>query len=116
MLIRIVTAVVAASVVAGCSSGPGDGYTVAHRAQGNGSGSADLVMPDAGQGQAREALRDYAGTISGVELYYLKVVRSEGADRYVCRARWYRHAASYAAHSDHAAQPDVWPHLDITCP
>ncbi|WP_399559433.1 hypothetical protein [Streptomyces chartreusis] len=116
MLIRIVTAVVAAVALAGCSGGPGDGYTVAHRAQGNGSGSADLVMPGAGQAQARQALRDYAGTISGVELYYLKVVRSEGAGRYVCRARWYRDAAAFRAHTVGESMPGRWPHLAIHCP
>ena len=116
MLIRIVAAVAAAVVLAGCSGGPEGEYTVAHRAQGNGSGSADLVMPDAGQGQAREALRDYAGTVSGVQLYYLKVVRSEGGPGYVCRARWYKDAAAFRAHTVGESMPGRWPHLAIRCP
>lgn len=96
--------------------GTGPGYTIRNKTERTSIGSADLIMPSATKGKARAAIRDYAGRIDGQELYYLKVMRREGAPRYVCRARWYKDAKSYAAYSDHAEQPHAWPHLAMNCP
>jgi hypothetical protein len=112
------TTMLSLAVLAALTScaGQEDGYTVAHRTQRNGSGSADLVLPDADKDRARAAIRDYAAGIEGAELYYVKVVQGEDAGRYVCRARWYRDPAAYAAHSGHTQRPTSWPYLAITCP
>jgi len=117
MRIKVITASlgIAALALTGCA-GQAQGYTVAHRTEQNGTGSVDLILPDATTEQARDAIRDHADGIQGPELYYLKVVHTEDASRYVCRARWYRDATSYDAHSNHTTKPDAWPHLAITCP
>lgn len=100
--------------VSGCSSDRM--YTVAHQAQYNGTGSVDLILPDATRDEARSAIRDYARGIDGPGLYYLKVLRAESDQRYVCRARWYRDAAAFAAHTVDQAAPSQWPHITIVCP
>lgn len=115
MRIRATAVLLAAVALTSCSEQEAT-YTVSRHAEANGTGSVDLVRPDATTTQARDTIREYAASIKGAELYYLKVVTTEDADRYVCRARWYRDATSYDAHSDHAQQPDAWPHLAITCP
>jgi len=116
MRIKAIAAFIATLALASCAAQTEDGYTVANRAQRNGTGSADLVLPDATKSKARDAIREYAAGIKGAELYYLKVVTTEDAARYICRARWYRDATAYDAHSDHIEQPTSWPHLAINCP
>lgn len=81
------------------------------------TGSADLVIPGATKGQARTAIRNHARGIQGAELYYIKVMRSETASRYVCRARWYADPDAYRTRSGSTeAWPDAWPHIAINCP
>jgi hypothetical protein len=115
MRIRAIAAAIAALTLASCTQQT-DGYTVSRRTQQDGTGSVDLVLADATKGEARDAIREYAADLEGAELYYLKVVTAEDADRYVCRARWYRDATAYDAHSDRTEQPTSWPHLAINCP
>jgi Spy/CpxP family protein refolding chaperone len=80
-------------------------------------GSADLIRPGATKTQAQDAIREQAKTLTGYELYYLKVMHSADATRYVCRARWYADPDAYRAHSgSQDAWPDAWPHLAINCP
>ena len=82
-----------------------------------GTGSKDLFIPGATAAQARAAIREYARTIHGADLYYIKVQHSPDAERYVCRARWYADADSYRANSGTTTPwPDSWPHLAINCP
>jgi hypothetical protein len=117
MRIHVTAAAIAAlATLTACSTSQAADYTVANRAQQGGTGSADLILPHADQGQARTAIRDYAGSIHGVDLYYLKVMRSTDATRYVCRARWYRDAQSFQAHAAGQAVPSIWPHLAVNCP
>lgn len=111
----IAAATLAVLTLAACSH-ERPGYTVSHRAQQNGSGSADLILEGASTEQARDAIHDYAGRIHGAHLYYLKVMDHQDAPRYVCRARWYQDAQAYATYSGHTEQPDTWPYLAITCP
>ncbi len=81
-----------------------------------GVGSTDLLMPRATTATARAAIRKYADGISGASLYYVKVEHAAHADRYVCRAKWYRDAASWQVNGDQtAATPTTWPHLTIYC-
>lgn len=115
MRIRATAVLLAAVALTSCSEQAAT-YTVSRHAEANGTGSADLVLPDATKAKAREAIREYAAGIKGAELYYLKVVTTKDAARYICRARWYRDTEAYDAHSDHATKPDTWPHLAITCP
>ncbi|MFG2276960.1 hypothetical protein ACGFNY_45295 [Streptomyces chartreusis] len=115
MRITATALLLAAVALTGCTQ-QAAAYTVSRHAEANGTGSADLVQAGATKSQARDAIRDYAAGIKGVELYYLKVVTTEDAARYVCRARWYRDATAYDANSDHTARPDAWPYLAITCP
>ncbi|MFD5848308.1 hypothetical protein [Streptomyces chartreusis] len=110
------TAVLLGVVLLGACTAPEHGYTVTRRAQANGTGSVDLVLPGATRAQARQAIRDYAASIDGAELFYVKVVDGEGGGRYVCRGRWYRDAASYAEHGEGTGQPSSWPHLSVSCP
>lgn len=117
MRIRTMTVTTAAlATLTACSSSQPADYTVSHRAQQNSTGSADLILPDADQERARDALRDYAQDIDGADLYYLKVMRTKDATRYVCRARWYRDATSFQAHTNGQTTPSSWPHLTINCP
>jgi hypothetical protein len=99
-----------------CSSSQPATYTVANRAQHNGAGSADLIWPDATKTQARDALTEYAAGLEDVDLYYLKVMHAEDATTYVCRARWYRDAASFQVHTVGQTTPSSWPHLAVNCP
>ena len=92
---------------------PTAGHTAAVQSS---TGSKDLIIPDATASQARIAIRDYARTIHGPALYYIKVMRSPDAKRYVCRARWYADANAYRAYSGTEAWPDSWPHLAVNCP
>jgi hypothetical protein len=79
--------------------------------------STDLIMPGATTAQAGAAIRDYARRIHGPELYYIKVMHSRDATRYVCRARWYADPDAYRTHArTQDAWPDAWPHLAINCP
>jgi hypothetical protein len=107
--------------LAGCANQtahrPAPHAASSHTATPRGTGSKDLVIPGATAAQARTAIRDYARTIHGAELYYIKVQHSSHATRYVCRARWYVDADSYRTHSGmNEPWPDSWPHLAINCP
>ncbi|WP_406199246.1 hypothetical protein OG331_23020 [Streptomyces sp. NBC_01017] len=80
-------------------------------------GSADLIRPGVTKAEAQDAIRDHAAGLNGYELYYLKVMRSTDAHRYVCRARWYADPDAYLTHSGNTeAWPDSWPHVAINCP
>jgi hypothetical protein len=117
MRIRTTAAAIAAlTALTACSTDQDVDYTVANRAQRNGAGSADLILPHATAGQARDAITDYAASIHGADLYYLKVMTAEDATRYVCRARWYKDAASFQTHTTGQTKPSNWPHLAVTCP
>lgn len=115
MRTKAIAVLLAAAALTSCSQQDAT-YTVSRHTEANGTGSADLVLPDATKSQARDAIREYAAGIKEAELYYLKVVTTEDAARYTCRARWYRDAEAYDAHSDHATKPDAWPYLAIACP
>jgi hypothetical protein len=114
------TAVTIAAVLlaacSACGSQPEPSYTVAHAITKGSAGSVDLIVPDANEDQARAAIRDYAAGLDGPELYYLKVVTSGGAPKYVCRGRWYVDELAYAEHGDGSEQPTKWPHLAVHCP
>lgn len=117
MRIRTTTSVIAALVtLAACSADAATSYTVTNRAQDNRAGSADLIWPDATKDQARDAITEYAADLEDVDLYYLKVMHTEDATTYVCRARWYRDAASFQAHANGQTTPSSWPHLAVNCP
>lgn len=98
----------------------GTGYTVRNKTEHTHTGSADLILTSdtKTQTQARHAIKDYAHHIDShsQDMYFLKAMRRENAPRYICRARWYKDAKSYAAYSDHTEQPDAWPHLAMNCP
>lgn len=116
MRIRATAVLLAAVALTSCSEQAAT-YTVSSHAEANGTGSVDLVLPDATKAEARDVIREYAASIKGAELYYLKVTRTEDATRYVCRARWYADPDSYRSHSGTTeARPDSWPYLDINCP
>ncbi|MGW3627296.1 hypothetical protein [Streptomyces sp. NPDC000880] len=115
---RRTTALLALLLATACSTTSSPAYTVANETRAETSGSADLILPGATEGQARAAIRDYAASLNGphLQLYYLKVMRTEDASTYVCRARWYSDEHAYAGHSDRTEQPTSWPHLAVTCP
>lgn len=105
----------------GCASHtaqrPAPRAAVDHRVTQPSTGSKDLIIPGATAAQARAAIRDYARTIHGPALYYIKVMHSPDAKRYVCRARWYADASAYRTYSGSTeAWPDTWPHIAINCP
>ncbi|MGW0537822.1 hypothetical protein [Streptomyces sp. NPDC003032] len=108
-------------LTAGCGATANDerprrpDYSVTQKASSASIASADLITPGANANQARAAIRDFARDIDGPDLYFIKVMHSKTAKRYVCRARWYKDAAAYRTHSDRQAQPDSWPHLAINC-
>ncbi|GAA2108787.1 hypothetical protein [Streptomyces synnematoformans] len=105
-----------ASAAPGTNAAPPPVYTVTNHAQDAVTGTADLVMPDATPRTAQAAIEDFAaGLDDGQELYYVKVVRSTDASRYVCRARWYADARAFADYG-RANKPDAWPALETNCP
>lgn len=105
-----------ASAAPGTNAAPPPAYTVTNHAQNAVTGTADLVMPDATPSTARAAIEDFAaGLDGGQELYYVKVVHSTDAARYVCRARWYADARAFADYG-RGPRPDAWPALDTNCP
>jgi len=123
MRIRATITLAAAALLtlAGCASHttqrPAAHAAAGHTATQPSTGSKDLIIPGATATQARSAIRDYARTIHGPALYYIKVMRSADAKHYVCRARWYADADAYRAYSGSTeAWPDAWPHLAINCP
>ncbi|MEU0809526.1 hypothetical protein [Streptomyces sp. NPDC005970] len=124
---RTHTAVTTLVLLALAACGPTDdsadkgtrtGYTVRNKTERTRIGSADLILTGdtKTQTQARHAIKDYAHRIDGQDMYFLKAMTTEDAPRYICRARWYKDAKSYAAYSDHAEQPSTWPHLAMNCP
>lgn len=122
MRIHVAAAAIAALTLTGCGAvQPDTSATTTHAAQAQAGhprvGSADLIRPGATKAQAQDAIRDHASKIDGYELYYLKVMHSTDAQRYVCRARWYADPDAYLAHSGNTeAWPDRWPHLAVNCP
>ena len=121
MRIRAITLAAALLALTGCASHtvhrPAPHSAAGHTATQPSTGSKDLVIPGATVAQARSAIRDYARTIHGPALYYIKVTRSSDAERYICRARWYADANAYRTYSGNTeAWPDAWPHLAINCP
>lgn len=121
MRIRIAAAAIAALTLTSCGTSQPtanrvDSDTVAKASQPR-IGHADLILPGATKQDAQDAIRDRALTLTGYELYYLKVTHSRDATRYVCRARWYAGPDAYRTHSrTQDAWPDAWPHLAINCP
>lgn len=116
---RRTTALLALLLTTACSTSAAEDatdYTVANETRTDTAGSADLILPGANEDQARTAIRDHAAGLDGLQLYYLKVMRTEDASTYVCRARWYSDEHAYAGHSDHTEQPTTWPHLAVNCP
>lgn len=116
-----ITLAAALLALTGCASHtdqrPAPHAAASHTATPRGTGSKDLVIPGATAAQARTAIREYARSIRGAELYYIKVQQRADAARYVCRARWYADADSYRANSGGVEPwPDSWPHLAINCP
>jgi hypothetical protein len=117
MRIRTTASVITAlAALTACTADQPTAYTVANRAQHNRAGSADLILTGATEQQARDALTQYAATIDGVDLYYLKVMPAKDATTYVCRARWYRNADAYQANTTDQTTPSSWPHLTVNCP
>ena len=122
MRIRITAAAIAALTLTSCGTGQHDAGTTTTRTPQTQTGDprighADLILPGATKAQAQDAIRDRAKTLTGYELYYLKVMHSSDATRYVCRARWYADPDAYRTHSrTQDAWPDTWPHLAINCP
>jgi len=116
-----ITLAAALLALTGCAANtehrPATRPTADHTATPSSTSSKDLVIPGATVAQARTAIRDYARTIHGADLYYIKVQHSRDAQRYVCRGRWYADADSYRANSGTTTPwPDSWPHLAINCP
>lgn len=122
MRICITAAAIAALTLTSCGTGQHDADTTTTRTTQTQTGHprighADLILPGATKAQAQDAIRDRAETLAGYELYYLKVMHSSDATRYVCRARWYADPDAYRTHSrTQDAWPDAWPHLAINCP
>lgn len=93
------------------------GYRPINQAERDGVGAVDLVMPDGTREGAQYAAHHFAAGIGDrPELYFIKVVRTERADQYVCRARWYRDAAAAEEHSAGRFTAKVWPALEMICP
>lgn len=121
MRIRITAAAIAALTLTSCGTAqhePEKGYSSVSTPGGDQRiGHTDLILPGATKQDAQDAIRDHAKTLTGYELYYLKVTHSRDATRYVCRARWYADPNAYRTHSGtQDAWPDAWPHLAINCP
>ncbi|MCZ4605361.1 hypothetical protein O3S80_16720 [Streptomyces sp. Lzd4kr] len=122
MRIRITAAAIAALALTSCGTGQHDASTTSTRttpapADQPRIGHADLVLPGNTKQDAQDAIRDRAETLTGYELYYLKVTHSRDAARYVCRARWYADPDAYRTHArTQDPWPDTWPHLAINCP
>lgn len=117
---RHITAAAALLLAASASpaAAPWPAYTPVAVADQTGTGYAELLLPNATPGAARHAITDYAAGIDAAahDLYFLKVQTTVGADRYVCRARWYRDPESWEQHATGTAPSGAWPRLTVTCP
>ncbi|MGH3584841.1 MAG: hypothetical protein ACRDQ0_00820 [Pseudonocardia sp.] len=112
-----IVAPVLATVGSATASDATPAYRLINQAQRGGVGTVDLVMPGATAAEARHAIADYAvGIGPRTELYFVKVVRSKDARRYVCRARWYADAHAAKVHSAGRFTAEAWPALEINCP
>ncbi len=121
MRIRITAVAIAALALTSCGTNQPNAPVVQNTIQPEAgqprTGHADLILPGATKQQAQDAIRDQAETLTGYELYHLKVIHSRDATRYVCRARWYADSDAYRTHSrTQDAWPASWPHLAINCP
>lgn len=122
MPFRLTAAAIAALALTSCGTNQPDASTTATRTTQPQDGHphvghTDLILPGATKQDAQDAIRERAETLTGYELYYLKVMHSRDTTRYVCRARWYADPDAYMTHSGtQDAWPDAWPHLAINCP
>lgn len=121
MRLRTTAAAIAALTLTSCGTAQQDAGTTATRTTEPQPGHprighTDLILPGATKQDAQDAIRDQAKTLTGYELYYLKVMHSRDAERYVCRARWYKNATAFQAHTIGQTTPSSWPHLAVNCP
>lgn len=79
-------------------------------------GSVDLLIANATADQARNAIRNYAQTLSGdIRDFSIRVVHTPDAKTYVCTGHWLRDAEA-AKRTSSAVTASAWPHIEINCP
>lgn len=79
-------------------------------------GSVDLLIANATADQARNAIRNYAQTLSAdIRDFSIRVVQTPDAKTYVCTGHWLRDAEA-AKRTSSAVKASTWPHIEINCP
>lgn len=124
----LTAAVLLLTTLTACSSEPSPpAYTVTNDVQEQRQhgtfGHVELLLPDATVPEAQAAIRAYAETIDGPQMYEIAVVRDTGstvlgrpATIYVCMGRWVKDQQASADWAGGSITSDTWPAIGMHCP
>ncbi|MER5633906.1 hypothetical protein [Streptomyces nitrosporeus] len=116
------TGVIAVLITAGLltsltACGIGDPpYTVRLHDNKDGSATANLNLPEGTKDEAEAAIRDYAGTLDGLEWVNILVSDDTADGKLICNAIWMKDEKAAQKWSGGRFESATWPGLDVRCP